>query len=94
MLTVSPAPQTSPVTRFAPTERELLLRTGGLGELCIQRLEEAGIGSLQMLQSLGAAHVAEIICRQVGTTAWRNRRRPIERALRALDAPRTVLSNP
>ncbi|RVT51304.1 helix-hairpin-helix domain-containing protein [Rubrivivax albus] len=81
------------ITRFASSERAILLRTGGLGELCIQRLEDAGIGSLDQLRLLGAEVVTEMICRHVGTTAWRNRRRPIERALRALDAARPASPN-
>ncbi len=68
---------------FSTQDRNLLLSIGGLGPLTIRRLEEAGIDSLQKLRSLGADRASELVCVHLGTQAWRNRRKPIERALNA-----------
>lgn len=68
---------------FSTQDRTLLLGISGLGPQTIRRLEEAGIDSLQKLRSLGADRASELVCVHLGTQAWRNRRKPIERALNA-----------
>jgi predicted secreted protein len=62
---------------FPPKERALLLRTPGLGPTSVARLEDAGLGSMQVLRTLGAARVARIICERQGSHAWMNRRRAL-----------------
>lgn len=69
---------------FSHHDRKLLLGIGGLGPQCISRLEEVGIDSLQSLRRIGADRATALICTHLGTTAWRNRRRSIERALEAI----------
>ncbi len=69
----------SDALRFPPEERQLLLRTPGLGEVIVQRLEAEGIASLAQLRSLGTEHVLD----RVGRGAWCNRRRALARALEA-----------
>lgn len=66
---------------FPPEERALLLRTPGLGPTSVTRLEDAGIGSMQVLRALGATHVARIICERQGSPAWMNRRRALDSVL-------------
>lgn len=66
---------------FSQHERRLLLSTRGIGETVVHRLEAAGYGSLHALREAGAAQVTEVVLSQLGSTAWRNRRRAIERAL-------------
>lgn len=68
---------------FSPPDRALLLGISGLGPQTIRRLEEAGIDSLEKLRLLGADRASELVCAHLGTQAWRNRRKPIERALGA-----------
>jgi hypothetical protein len=53
----------------------------GIGEGVIARLEEAGIHSLSQLRALGATRAVDTVCSRLGSTAWRNRRRSIERVL-------------
>lgn len=69
---------------FPPEERALLLRTPGLGPTSISRLEEAGLGSMQVLRALGATHVARLICERQGSIAWMNRRRALDSALKTV----------
>lgn len=67
----------SDAQRFPPHERNLLLRTPGLGEVIVQRLEVAGIVSLMQLHALGSDQVLD----RVGQGWWHNRRRALSRAL-------------
>jgi len=71
---------------FPVQDREYLLRVGGLGPSCLQRLEEVGIDSLHKLRALGAERATDLVCAHLGTKAWRNRRQSIERALKACRA--------
>lgn len=73
---------------FAPAERRLLLSLPHIGEGVVQRLEAHGIASIQDLRQRGIDRIVAEICREMGTPAWRNRRRPLVEALRALTPPR------
>lgn len=68
---------------FSDDERRLLLRTPGIGATVVDRLEAAGFCTLHALREAGAACVAERVQVQVGHSAWKNRRRAIERAIEA-----------
>jgi hypothetical protein len=66
---------------FSTEERGVLLMTTGIGAEVVQRLEEAGFHSLDQLRTLGVDRVIEAMCSHVGTNAWANRRRALQRAL-------------
>lgn len=66
---------------FPQHERKILLATPGIGPAVIQRLEQAGFDSLSSLHACGLDRAIAIICRQVGSHAWLNRRRSLVRAL-------------
>jgi hypothetical protein len=67
--------------RFAPDERRLLMNERGINALVITRLEQAGYRSIDQLRAAGIPAVVGDVCRLVGTLAWENRRRPLERAM-------------
>jgi hypothetical protein len=67
--------------RFPAAERRVLLTAPGIGEIVVQRLEMAGFHSLQALREAGASVAAECVKRQVGSGAWLNRRRALERVI-------------
>jgi len=67
--------------RFAPDERRLLMNERGINALVITRLEQAGYGSIGQLREVGIPTVVADVCRLVGTPAWENRRKPLERAI-------------
>ena len=66
---------------FPHHERTILLATPGIGPAVIQRLEQAGFASFSAIQARGLDKAIAIICRQVGSHAWLNRRRSLARAL-------------
>lgn len=66
---------------FSTAERRLLLATRGIGHGVIDRIECAGVNSLQQLRELGVEMVVDRICDGVGNLAWRNRQRALLRAL-------------
>ena len=66
---------------FPHYERKILLATPGIGPAVIQRLEQAGFDSFSSLHARGLDTAIAIICRQVGSQAWLNRRRSLVRAL-------------
>jgi hypothetical protein len=68
-------------TRFSDFERRLLLRERGLGDCVIERLEEAGYGSIRRLHEIGVDAVVQAICAAMGSCAWGNRRRALHRAV-------------
>ena len=67
--------------RFPARERRQLLSERGIGPQVVERLEQAGIDSLDRLRCVGVAGAVDAICAVVGSQAWANRRRAIERAL-------------
>lgn len=69
---------------FTSAERRLLLTTAGIGQGVIDRIECAGVHSLQQLRALGVDAMVERICDGVGNFAWRNRKRALLRALAAV----------
>jgi 2-methylisocitrate lyase-like PEP mutase family enzyme len=78
---------------FSDTERRALLKSAGISHGVVRRIEHAGVGSIEQLRACGVESVVEQICLGVGSTAWRNRRRAITRALSDLlphDAQRSV----
>jgi hypothetical protein len=72
------------VKRFPEEERRRLLAQPGIGPTVIARLEAAGIHSLQALRSIGIRAVVDAVCAGLGSAAWSNRRRALERALELL----------
>lgn len=72
---------------FCDAERRLLLQAAQIGPVVLERLEAAGFSSLAQLRTAGAGAVVQAVCRQTGQPAWRNRRRSIERVLRAHRPP-------
>jgi hypothetical protein len=67
--------------RFSDAERRHLLAQPGLGPVVVQRLESAGVGSLDALRQRGVDRVIDLLCRSGGSVAWRNRRRALARAV-------------
>lgn len=65
-------------SRFSPAERRWLLSMPGIGAVVVERLEQAGFGSLRALREAGAACV---LARVAAHPAWMNRRRAIERVI-------------
>lgn len=57
---------------FPSHERELLLKVKGVGPTVLQRLEQAGITSLQSLAEADAGEVVTWISQELGSTCWRN----------------------
>ena len=70
---------------FTGAERHLLLTTSGIGQVVINRIECAGVGSLRQLRELGVDTIVERICDGAGNFAWRNRKRALLRALAMVD---------
>ena len=68
---------------FRSAERSLLLRTQGLGPTVVNRLEAAGIDSMERLERLGVEGAVEIVSCQMFGSGWKNRRRALERAVEA-----------
>ena len=77
---------------FCLAERHVLLTTRGIGLGVVDRMEWAGVHSLQQLRDLGVDAVVDRICNGVGNFAWRNRRRALLRALAAAAARSPGLS--
>jgi hypothetical protein len=74
--------------RFAQHERYLLLTERGISHGVVQRLEDAGIHSFEQLRHQGVEATVRRICAGLGSSAWANRQRALERALhRAVQAP-------
>lgn len=71
-------------TQFPAAERQWLLTLPRIGPTVVERLEQAGYGSLDHLRAAGPDAVVAAVCRQVGSSAWGNRRRALMRALSAL----------
>lgn len=69
--------------RFNDEDRRRLLLASGVGPRVLDRIEEVGIASIDDLRQHGVAHVVDLVCHRIGTTAWANRRAAL---LRALDA--------
>lgn len=82
--------------RFAPIERRLLLSVPGIGEGVVTRLEQAGIGSLERLRTMGVDEAVRVVELQLGRDAWSNRRRPLVQVLNAvqLREPEVVRTDP
>ncbi len=66
---------------FPIEERCVLLETNGIGPEVVRRLEEAGFHSLEAMRAIGVDRVIDTMCSHVGTGAWANRRRALQRAL-------------
>lgn len=75
-----------PPAGFQPEDLRVLLATPGIGPGVVQRLEAAGIASMARLAELGADAAVAAVCGRLGTAAWGNRRRALERALRQATA--------
>lgn len=67
--------------RFSDAERRHLLAQPGLGPVVVQRLESAGVSSLDALRQRGVDRVIDLLCRSGGSASWRNRRRALARAV-------------
>ncbi|MDE2368098.1 MAG: hypothetical protein KGN16_03935 [Burkholderiales bacterium] len=66
---------------FSASERHTLLITPQLGPRIISRLEEVGLDSVDKLRAVGIDEAVRRVCDRVGSPAWRNRQRPLARAL-------------
>jgi hypothetical protein len=69
------------VARFSACERRALLLEPGIDARVIDRLEQAGYGSVRQLYEVGVSRVVDQVCRALATRAWRNRQRPLHRAV-------------
>lgn len=79
---------------FSADERRYLLTMPGIGPGVLARLEECGFDSLASLGRAGAEQVVDTVARRVGSSAWGNRRRSIERALHGCLQGRPALASP
>lgn len=79
-----------PAAGFSTHERQLLLVTAGIGPAVVERLEEAGIGTLAQLRALGGEEAARAVSRQLGAPGWANRGRALARALALLSISQPV----
>ncbi len=77
--------------RFAQHERHLLLTERGIGQRVVQRLESAGIHSLDQLRRQGVESTVRRIAAVLGSAAWGNRQRALERALHRAVAAQPAL---
>lgn len=75
------APCNRELPRFSPEERRLLMSERGIHAIVITRMEQAGYCSIRQVLAAGVPAVVEEVCRVVGTPAWANRRRSLERAM-------------
>lgn len=66
---------------FPAHERRLLTAAPRIGPAVVQRLEQVGLNSLAELRALGVDAAVERICCSLGSSAWQNRRRALQRAL-------------
>lgn len=66
---------------FTHEERRQLLVTTGIGPIVVQRLEEAGVDSLDKLRQVGVDRAVDGICSRIGSIGWATRRRALARAL-------------
>lgn len=69
---------------FDPADRARLLAMPRIGPGVLERLEAAGILSLEALRRVGVDRTVELVCHQVGRPCWANRRRSLARALETL----------
>lgn len=69
---------------FDPADRVRLLAMPHIGPGVLERLEAAGILSLDSLRRVGVDRAVDLVCRQVGRPSWANRRKPLARALESL----------
>ena len=66
---------------FPSNEREILLKSPGIGPGVIDRLEALGVDSLEALCAANLEELVRRACHLVGSAAWRNRQRALQRAL-------------
>ena len=67
--------------RFCDPERLALLRAPGVGPRVVSRLEEQGLTSLKTMREMGADRVIDLVCRAMGSPAWKNRHAALAKAL-------------
>ncbi|MDE2369138.1 MAG: helix-hairpin-helix domain-containing protein [Burkholderiales bacterium] len=79
---------------FSEEERTLLLGARGLGPAVIERLEEVGVDSVDRLTRLGAEAAVAAVCAHLGTRAWTNRLRALQRFCRDAEGRRRSASRP
>lgn len=66
---------------FNDFERRELLLVRGIGPLVIERLESIGLDSFDKILDVGIDEAVERACLSTGSSAWRNRRRALLRAV-------------
>jgi predicted RecB family nuclease len=64
--------------QFSDSERQVLLAVHGVGPKVVQRLEEAGISTLDNLATQQAEALSRMIAASLGASCWRNS--PLARA--------------
>lgn len=74
------------MTRFSPEDRQLLMSERGINAVVVARLEQAGYCSITQVVLAGVPAAVEDVCRLVGSDAWVNRRKALERAVRKANA--------
>jgi hypothetical protein len=79
------------MTRFPPDDQQLLMSERGINAVVIARLEQAGYCSITQLVLAGVPAAVEDVCRLVGSVAWANRRKALERAVRKAAARQRAL---
>lgn len=57
---------------FQPSERQILLKTKGVGPTVLARLEQMGIASLAQLAAADASDILARGARLTGSTCWKN----------------------
>lgn len=72
---------------FAPEERARLLTMPRIGPTVIERLEKAGLDSLERLREVGVDAAVSAVCAELGSVAWANRRRALKAALASTVQP-------
>ncbi len=76
-------------SKFSHSQKKELLSVKGVGPLVIQRLEEIGIASFELLREYDSLEIVEKIANNIGSTCWKNSpqaNRAIEAAISKADS--------
>lgn len=75
---------------FDPEERKALLLIPRIGPGVIDRLEALGIDSAEKLSAIGVDETVQLVCRALGSPAWRNRHAALVEAAQQANAPPAI----
>jgi len=73
----------APPAGFCQRDRALLLATPRIGPGVVERLEQAGFGSLEQMRRVGIEAVVARVCASFDMPGWTNRRSALSAALKA-----------